>query len=241
MSCRLSGTFTDAGLADQHRIVLGAAREHLDGAPDLLIAADHRIDLAVACGLGEVTGIFLQRVVGVLSRARVGRAALAQRVDRLVEALRRHAGAGQDLSGLAVLLERERKQQPLDRDVAVARLFRDFLRLIEYPRQRWRQIDLTGAAARHFGKLGERRLDGGKRFARSAARAVDQAARQALGVVEQDLEQVLGGKLLMALAQGQRLGGLNETAGAVGVFFEIHTSSLSSTPSAREASAPSLT
>ena len=58
----------DAGLADQHRIVLGAARQHLDGAADLLVAADHRIELAVACRLGEVAGIFLERVIGVLGR-----------------------------------------------------------------------------------------------------------------------------------------------------------------------------
>ena len=63
----------DAGLADQHRIVLGAAGEHLDGAPDFLVAADHRIDLAVARRLGEVAGIFLERVVGVLGRRRYRR------------------------------------------------------------------------------------------------------------------------------------------------------------------------
>src|SRR5262249_3625812 len=186
----------------------------------------------------EFTGIFLQRIVGIFSRARVGRAALAQRVDRVVEVLRRDAGVGQDLSGFAVLFERE--QQPLDGDVAVARLFRDFLRLSEFPRQCRRQIPRTGAAARYFGKLGERRLDRRKRFARPAARAVDQAAGQALGVVEQNLEQVLGGKLLMTLAQGQRLGGLNETAGAVSVFLEIHISSLGSATGAR-GFAPSLT
>jgi hypothetical protein len=45
----------------------------------------------------------------------------------------------------------------------------------------------------------------------------------------------------MAFAQGQRLGGLNETAGAVGVFLEIHISSLNPAPLARAASAPSLT
>ena len=39
---------------------------------------------------------------------------------------------------------------------------------------------------------------------------------------------MFGGELLMALAQGQRLGGFHETAGAVGVFLEIHAS----TPSA---------
>jgi uncharacterized protein YjiS (DUF1127 family) len=38
----------DAGLADQHRVVLGAAREHLDDAADLLVAADDRIELALA-------------------------------------------------------------------------------------------------------------------------------------------------------------------------------------------------
>ena len=33
---------------------------------------------------------------------------------------------------------------------------------------------------------------------------------------------MFGGELLVALAQGQRLRGLHETAGAVGVFLEIH-------------------
>jgi hypothetical protein len=36
------------GLADQHRVVLGPAREHLDGAADLLVAADHRVELPLA-------------------------------------------------------------------------------------------------------------------------------------------------------------------------------------------------
>src|SRR5262249_28124886 len=108
-------------------------------------------------------------------------------------------------------------------------------------RQRRRQVDLTGAAARHLGKLGERRLNGRKRLARVATRTVDQAARQALGVVEENLEQMLGSELLMALAQGQRFSGLNEPAGAVRVFLDIHISSLSPTPSARPAFPPSLT
>ena len=78
----------DAGLADQHRIVLGPARQHLDGAADFLVAADHRIDLAVARRLRQVAGIFLQRVIGVLGRGAVGGAALAQRIDRRIEVLR---------------------------------------------------------------------------------------------------------------------------------------------------------
>ena len=38
----------DAGLADEQRIVLLPAAQHLDGAVDLGVAADQRIDLAVA-------------------------------------------------------------------------------------------------------------------------------------------------------------------------------------------------
>ncbi len=40
------GGLADAGLADQHRVVLGAALQHLDGAADLVVAADHRVELA---------------------------------------------------------------------------------------------------------------------------------------------------------------------------------------------------
>ena len=92
------GGLADTGFADQHRVVLGAAGEHLDGAPDLLVATDHGVDLALARGLGEIARVFFQRVVGVFGRACIGGAALAQGVDGLVEVLRRDAGARQNLS-----------------------------------------------------------------------------------------------------------------------------------------------
>ena len=64
-----------AGLADQHGVVLGPAGEDLDRAADFLVAADHRIELAVARRLGEVAGILLHRVVGFLRRWRCRRCA----------------------------------------------------------------------------------------------------------------------------------------------------------------------
>ena len=175
------GGLADAGLADQHRIVLGAARQHLDGAADFLVAADHRIELAVARGLGEVAGIFLQRVIGVLGRLRVGGAALAQRFDGGVEVLRRDAGLGEDLAGVAVLLQREREQQPLDGDEAVAGLLGDLLGVVEQPRGRGGEIDLAGAArptpsASCRAPLRRR----ASACARIAAGAVDQARGQTL-------------------------------------------------------------
>ena len=99
------GGLADAGLADQHRVVLGAARQHLDGAADFVVAADDRIELAGAGVGGQVARVFLQRVIALLGRSRVGGAALAQIVDRLVERLRRDAGLGEDVGGLGRLLD----------------------------------------------------------------------------------------------------------------------------------------
>ena len=90
----------DAGLADENRIVLGAARQDLDRAPDFLVAADHRIELACARCFREVARVFLQRFIGVFGARVVGGAALAQFLDRGVERLRRDAGVGEDLSRL---------------------------------------------------------------------------------------------------------------------------------------------
>ena len=76
------GGLADAGLADQHGIVLGAPRQHLDGAADFVVAADHRIELAGAGIGGQVARIFLQRVIALFGARRIGGAALANVVDR---------------------------------------------------------------------------------------------------------------------------------------------------------------
>ena len=60
------GRLADAGLADEHRVVLRPAREHLDDAADLVVAADDRIELALARELGEVAAVALERLIGAL-------------------------------------------------------------------------------------------------------------------------------------------------------------------------------
>ena len=55
-----------SGLADQHRVVLRPAREDLDHAADLLVAADHRVELAGLSGLGQVAAELLERLVAPL-------------------------------------------------------------------------------------------------------------------------------------------------------------------------------
>ncbi len=123
----------DARLADQHRIVLGPAGEDLDGAADLLVAADDRIELAVARRLGEVAGEFLQGVVAVLGRLGVGGPAAAKLVDRGVERLRLDARVGERLAGAGGRRQHQRQKHPLDGDVAVAGFLGDLLGLVEHP------------------------------------------------------------------------------------------------------------
>ena len=61
----------DAGVADEHRVVLGLAREDLDHAPDLRVAADHRVEPPGARLGDEVAAVLLERLVGGLGgRAR---------------------------------------------------------------------------------------------------------------------------------------------------------------------------
>ena len=62
----------DAGLADQHGVVLGAPREHLDDAADLLVAADHRVELAGLGDLGQIAPEALQRALLLLGGLRGG-------------------------------------------------------------------------------------------------------------------------------------------------------------------------
>jgi hypothetical protein len=56
----------DARLADEHRVVLRATRQHLDDATDLLVAPDDRIELAPTSRVGQVARVRLQRLILIL-------------------------------------------------------------------------------------------------------------------------------------------------------------------------------
>jgi len=60
------GGLADAGFADEERIVLLPPAQHLNGAVDLGLAADQRIDLALARLLVEVDAIGVERVAFLL-------------------------------------------------------------------------------------------------------------------------------------------------------------------------------
>src|SRR5262249_22822908 len=96
------------------------------------------------------------------------------------------------------------------------------------------QIKLTCPAALDFRTSGKRGISGAQSLARIATGAVDQPAGQALRVVQQDLQQMFGCKLLVPFPKRQRLGGLHEAAGAVREFLTVHSSTPSACPSRPE-------
>ncbi len=111
----------DAGLADEHRVVLRAARQHLDDAADLLVAADHRIELALARQLGEIAAVALERLVGAFGvlarhalRAADARRAPAKIVSRVMPRCFSSCAAGE-----RPVFDGDRDEQVLGADVLV--------------------------------------------------------------------------------------------------------------------------
>ncbi len=116
----------NAGVADEQRIVLLPTTKHLDGAADLGVAADQRIDLALTRLLVEVDAIGFERVtlllglvalgvgllLGAAHRTRFGHAgplgdAVADVVDRIVAG---HVLLLQEIGGMALAFGKDRNE-----------------------------------------------------------------------------------------------------------------------------------
>ncbi len=213
-------------LADQDRIVLGAARQHLDRAADLLVAADDRVELALSRRFGQVAGVFLERVVALLGRGAVRLAALTHLFDRPVEALRVHPRRSQRLGSAGTGSRRQRQQQPLDGHKAVAGALRQLLGLLEDARQFGRHVDLPRPRPLDLREPVELGIDRLQCRLRVAPGGANEIGAQPLAVLQQHLQQVLGRQPLMAAPQRHSLRRLEETLRAIGVFLEFHNPNL---------------
>ena len=180
--------------------------------------------------LGEVAGIFLQRVIAALGARGVGGAALAQFGDRLLERLRLRVALGQRVGGVGALGQRQRHQHALDGDEGIARLLGDGFGLVEDARRLGRHVDLARALAFDLGLLGKVGLNRAVNGAGIAACRRNEVGGEAFRIVEQDFQKVVGNEPLVTFAQSQHLGTLQETAHALGVLLLIHFSTLSFAP-----------
>src|SRR5262249_16840715 len=98
----------DTGLADEHRVVLRAAREHLDDAPDLLVTPDNGIELPRLGECGEVAPVLLECLVGALGILRRHLLPAPHRLERLQQRVTRDdiEGDEQMLEGYELVAQR---------------------------------------------------------------------------------------------------------------------------------------
>ena len=200
----------DAGLADQHRVVLRAAREHLDRAPDLLVAADHRVELARLGGSRQVATELRQCLVGSLGILRRHPLAAANLLERAEERLAGH--------------ELEREDEVLDRDELVIELARLVERVVQRLPERAARL-WRGVRAADRRQRPQARLRLGEHGARVGTRPLQQRARKLL--LEQRNGEVIACQLRVAGAARQLLGGGHRLTRLDRQLVEVHGLSFS--------------
>jgi hypothetical protein len=191
----------DTRLADEDRVVLRAAREHLHDAADLVVAADDGVELAVAGGLREVAAVLLERLVLVLGLG-VGHAVRAAHLGHGLRQRRlRRAGLAQRVAGGRAVAG-QREQDVLGGDVLVLELAHLVLGGVE-------DLDelaggAGGLAARPHGRHGgQRSVQAGADELRVDAELRQHRRDDAALLVEQREQQVLGRRLRIPALVGE--------------------------------------
>jgi hypothetical protein len=147
----------DAGLADQHGVVLRPPLQHLHGTADLIVAPDDGVELARCGALGEIDGVLLERAARALCIRVFHSLTAAHLFDRLPDGAFDGAGVLQRAIERTAILER-REHEQLARDVLVATLLRELVGDVEETVQVVRDVQLAGRAF-DLGQLVERRLE----------------------------------------------------------------------------------
>ena len=210
----------DAGIADEQRIVLLPAAQHLDGPVDLGVAPDQRIDPAVLGLLVEIDAIGFERVALLLRlvaalgvglflhaahRARFRQArplgdAVADIIDRVVA---RHVLLLQEVGGVAFALGEDRDQHVgAGHLLAAGRLHVDD-RALDHALEAGRRFEILGA-------VGDQVLQLGFQIGDQAAPQlveIDIAGahhRRGVGIVDQRQQQMLERRIFVVPLIGER-------------------------------------
>ena len=162
------GGLADAGLADEHRIVLGATGKNLDDAADFFVASDDRVELATTGLLVQVASITLQRLVFGF-RILVGNfLRTADHGEGFQNSIVGGAVTGEDLLSNVALEVRDREQQVLGGDVFVFEVGGFFEGLLQQLVRLIRHCGLGGLSG-DLGKLFEFTIDFGQHGLRADA------------------------------------------------------------------------
>jgi hypothetical protein len=222
-----------AGLAHQHRVVLGAAGQDLHDPLHLAGPADHRIELLLAGQLGQVaTELVEDQRPG---RLRLARAAARRGAGLLAAGTRRALVAGQQLDhllpdtgqvgaeldqhlgGHALTLADEAQQDVLCADVVVPELERLAERQLEDLLRAGREGDVAG---RRRAALTDDLFDLLANGFQADAQRLERLGRDTLTLVDQTQKDVLGADVVVVEEPGFLLCEHDYTASPVGEPFE---------------------
>ena len=220
------GGLAHAGLADENGVVLGAPGEDLHDPLHLLVAADDRVELALARRGGEIAPELVEdgRPGGhaLLGRAAGGHGLLALVArehlhDGLAHGGQVRAELGQDLGGHALALSQQAEQNVLGADVIVAQLEGLAQGELEHLLGPGGEGDVTGggglALADDLDDLGAHGVQGD-------VHRLQRLGGHALALVDEAEEEVLGADVIVVERARLVLGQDDDAAGAVGEAFE---------------------
>ena len=229
------GRLADAGFADEHRVVLLAARQDFHHALDFAGAADGRVELAFRGELREVAAEVVERrglglLLGLGRRLRLARRrgrrrlreVAAEEPERLgAGLLEAHAGVGEHLRGDALFLAQQAEEQVLGADVAVVELARlDHGQLEDLLGARGvRQVGTGGRGG--FPAL-DRLLDLLLDVLEIDVEVLQDAGGDALALANQAEEDVLRPHVLVVQAGRFFAGHLQDLPDAVGEIVAVH-------------------
>ncbi len=215
----------DAGIADEHGVVLRLAAEDLDHPADLGVPADDRVQDPSASLVHQITAVLLQRFIRALRCRRGDPLTSPDACQGAEERLPGDAVLGQPSTGVGrrSLLD-QRKGQVLHRHVLVLEPLGRTLGRVQQPGQALRDIHLPRRGARP----GDLRASGQRLLCAAAQRAqigtglFEHPRHDALGLVEQRHEQMLTVDLGVPQLGRRALRILQRFLGLLGQAVHVH-------------------
>ena len=219
------GGFADTGFADEDRVILGAAGEDLDGAADLLVAADDGVELALAGEAGEVSPVLFEGFVGGF---RIGGGDALAATDGLKggeELVLGNPELLEDLGGAGVgLLVESGKEKVLHTKILVLELFRGLGGAAEKGLEARGDVDTAArrAGTGDLGETGDFRFNAVGKFGGLGTEFFQQAGDEAVLLGSEGVEEVFDLDGLVALLGGLGLGRGNRLLGVFGELVQVH-------------------
>ena len=222
------GRLADAGLADQHGVVLGLTGQDADDVANLVIAADDRVQLLVQLLrpglLGQVDAVLEQRVIGVL-RVFAGHAGVAPHLlHGLEEGFLRQAKLVEDIANGAVGALDDAQQDVFDRNIFVLHVLGLLLRLGQRGVHGLGDIDLVHlpAGAGNPGNTLDLPVAGGGHALHVDLGLLQDLSSRAVLLVQEGVKQVLLVDLHVLVADGTALRLPDGFNGFLGEFLDVH-------------------